>query len=134
MFLSISVYLFLSSSLYFSLDRSLYILLIFLLIVLFDFVYLAVVGLASTDLSREYFGRRFNHQPVAIFDIPEPPDTGKALVEFFKDMKELSLRGLYIHDSVRGAWLHKPFLKGHLADAVARYVGKHPIPYFFVIF
>ena len=111
-----------------SLDRSLYLLLIFLVIVLFDFVYLAVVGLASTDLSREFFGRRFNHQPVAIFDIPEPPDTGKALVEFFKDMKELSLRGLYIHDPVRGAWLHKPFLKGHLADVVARYVGKLPVP------
>ena len=111
-----------------SLDRSLYLLLIFLLNVLFDFV-----GLASTDLSREYFGKRFNHQPVAIFDIPEPPDTGKALVEFFKDMKEVSLRGLYIHDPIRGAWLHKPFLKGHLADVVARYVGKLPIPLLFYV-
>ena len=95
---------------------------------MFDFVYLEVVVLASTDLSREYFGRRFNHQPVDIFDIPEPPDTGTALVEFFKDMEELSLRCLYIHDLVRGAWLHTPVLKGHLADVVARYVEKIPIP------
>ena len=76
--------------------------------------------MASTDLSKEYFGRRFNHRPIAIFDVPEPSDTGKALVEFFKDMKTLSVRGLYIHDPERGPWLHKPFLKGHLADAVAR--------------
>ena len=100
----------------------------FLLIILFDIVYLAVVGLASTDLSREYFGSRFNHQPAVIFDLPEPPNTRKALVEFFKDMKELLLRGLHIHDPVRGAWLNKSFLKGHLADVVARYVEKLPIP------
>ena len=98
------------------------------LYLLFLHATLAVVGLSSTDLPREYFGRRFNQQPIAIFDLPEPPNTGKALVEFFTEMRTLSLRGLFIKDPVRGPWLHKPFLKGHLADAVARYVsGEHHV-------
>ena len=81
-----------------------------------------VVGLSSIDLNKDYFGRRFNQQPIAIFDLPEPSNTGKALVKFFTDMKTLSSRGMYIKDPEKGQWLHKPFLKGHLADAVARYV------------
>ena len=79
-----------------------------------------VVGLSSTDLSAEYMGRRFNQQPIAIFDVPEPSDTGKAMVEFYKDMQQLGERGIYLRDEVGDEWLHKPFLKGHLADAVAR--------------
>ena len=81
-----------------------------------------VVGLSSIDLNKDYFGRRCNQQPIAIFDLPEPSNIGKALVEFFTDMKTLSSRGMYIKDPERGQWLHTPFLKGHLADAVARYV------------
>jgi hypothetical protein len=46
---------------------------------------LLVVGLSSIDLSREYFGSRFNQKPVAIFDIPEPCSTGKALIKFYKE-------------------------------------------------
>ena len=80
----------------------------------------AVVGLSSTDLSSEYFGRRFNQQPIAIFDVPEPSDTGKALVEFYTDMHHLGKRGIYLQNEIGKEWLHKPFLKGHLADVVAR--------------
>jgi hypothetical protein len=79
-----------------------------------------VVGLSSTDLNSEYFGRRFNQQPIAIFDVPEPSDTGKALAEFYLDMHHLGQRGIYLESEPGKAWLHKPFLKGHLADAVAR--------------
>ena len=79
-----------------------------------------MVGLSSTDLSREFFGRRFSQQPIAIFDVPEPSDTGKALVEFYRDMQELGTRGIYLKHRTGEEWLHKPFLKGHLADAVAR--------------
>jgi hypothetical protein len=76
--------------------------------------------LASTDLSGEYVGRRFNQQPIAIFDVPEPSDKGKALVEFYSDMKMLGSRGMYLTNDME-RWIHKPFLKGHLADVVARY-------------
>ena len=79
-----------------------------------------VVGLASADLSGEFFGRRFNQQPIAIFNVPEPSDIGKALVEFFSDMKMLGSRGMYVTNDM-GRWIHKPFLKGHLADVVASY-------------
>ena len=58
-------------------------------------------------------------QPIAIFDVPEPSDTGKALVEFYKDMQELGTRGIYLKHNTGEEWLHKPFLKGHLSDAVA---------------
>jgi hypothetical protein len=40
-------------------------------------------------LSGEFFERRFNHQPIAIFDFPEPLDTGKAMVEFYREMNEI---------------------------------------------
>ena len=81
----------------------------------------AVVGLSSADLSNAYFGRRFNQQPIAMFDIPEPSDTGKALAEFYKDMNALATRGIYLTSfSNEEAMLHKVFLKGHLADGVAR--------------
>jgi hypothetical protein len=80
-----------------------------------------VVGLSSSDLNHEYFGRRFNQQPVAIFDIPEPSNTGKALKEFFVDMKSLATQGIRLSDPTGDeSWIHKAFLKGHLADAVAR--------------
>jgi hypothetical protein len=78
------------------------------------------VGLPSSDLSCEFFGRRFNQQPIAIFDIPEPSNTGKALVEFFQDMRPLGTRGIYLSNSQGEEWLHKVFLKGHLANVVAR--------------
>ena len=80
----------------------------------------AVVGLSSSDLTVEYFGKRFNQQPIAIFDSPEPSDTGKALAEFYNDMHDLGIRGIYLTNDRGEQWLHKPFLKGHLADAVAR--------------
>ena len=76
--------------------------------------------MSSVDLSSEFFGRRFNQQPIAIFDVPEPSDTGKALVEFFEDVKCLGKRGVYLSNSEDDEWLHKVFLKGHLAHAVAR--------------
>ena len=79
-----------------------------------------VVGLSSSDLSCEYFGRRFHQQPIAFFDIPEPSNTGKALLEFFQDIRSLGTRGLYIYKSPDETFLHKVFLKGHLADGVAR--------------
>ena len=81
---------------------------------------LLVVCLSSIDLSTEYFGRRFSQKPIAIFDISEPCDTRKALIEFLKEMRTLSVQGLYIHDPERGPWLYKSFLKEHLADALAR--------------
>ena len=86
-------------------------------------MFFAVVGLSSADLSPEYFSRKINQQPIAILDIPEPPDTGKALAEFFMDMKTLGSRGIYLTSPLPGVKpvLHKVFLKGHLADAVARY-------------
>ncbi len=88
----------------------------------FNRIFYAVVGLASCDLSSEFFGRRFNQQPVAIIDIPEPSNTGKVIREFFEDMQRLAVRGIWLNDHKGGGakWLHKPFLKGHLADAVAR--------------
>lgn len=73
------------------------------------------------DLSLDYFGKRINQQPIAIFDIPEPSDTGKALAEFYTDMKMLGSRGIYLQGPPgEEPVLHKAFLKGHLADAVAR--------------
>ena len=59
--------------------------------------YLCVVaGLLSADLNSEHFGRRFNQQPIAIFDVPEPSDTGKSLAEFYLDMHHLGQRGIYL--------------------------------------
>jgi len=34
---------------------------------------------------------------------------GKALIEFYKEIRTLSIQGFYIHDPERGPWLHKPF-------------------------
>ena len=76
--------------------------------------------MASTNLSGEYFGRKFNQQPIAIFDVPKPSDTEKALAEFYKDMKILGSGGMYLTKN-NWRWLHKAFLKGHLVDVVARY-------------
>jgi hypothetical protein len=59
-----------------------------------NYVSLLVVGLSSIDLSREYFARRYNQKPIAIFDIPEPCDVGKARIEFYKEMRTLSIQGL----------------------------------------
>ena len=79
-----------------------------------------VVDLASTYSSGKYFGIRFNQQTIAIFDVHEPYNTWKALVEFYNDMKIAGYRGMYLtYDN--GRWLHKASLKGHLADYVARY-------------
>jgi hypothetical protein len=80
-------------------------------------VFYAVAGLSSCDLSSEYFGRRFNQQPIAIIDLPEPPNTGMAIREFFMDIQELAERGLWLNDYKGGGarWHHKPFLKGQLA-------------------
>ena len=80
------------------------------------------------DLSHEYFRKRINQQPIAIFDITEPSDTDKALVEFissvfisYTDMNTLGASGIYLQDpSGEEHVLHKAFLNGHLADAVAR--------------
>ena len=81
----------------------------------------AVVGLSSTDLSYEYFGRMFNQQPIAIIDLPEPSDTGKILRKVYRDINVLAIRGVFIKGINGGdQWLHKPFLKGHLADSFAR--------------
>ena len=80
----------------------------------------AVVGLSSTHLNSEYFGRRFNQQPIAIFDVPEPFDTGKSLAKFYLDMHDLGQRGIYLEIEPGKAWMLKPFLKGQLADDVAR--------------
>ena len=80
----------------------------------------AVVGLSSTDLNGELFGRRFNQQPIAIFDLPETSDTRKAWVEFYRDMNEIGSRGILLTHSQGEVWLHKTFLKGHLVDAIAR--------------
>ena len=81
-----------------------------------------VVGSSSAYLSLEYFSRKINQQFISIFDIPEPSDTGKALVEFYMDMKTLGFRGIYLPSPSPGEEpvLHKVFLKGHLADAIAR--------------
>jgi len=78
------------------------------------------VGLSYTYLNSEYFGRRFNQQPIAIFDVPEPSNTEKALAEFYLDMHHLGQRGIYLENELRKEWLRKPFHKGHLADVVAR--------------
>ena len=88
----------------------------------FNRIFYAIVGLSSCDLSSEFFGRKFNQQPVAIIDIPEPSNTGKVMLEFFEDMQRLVVRGIWLTDYKSGGakWLHKPFLKGHLGDAVAR--------------
>ncbi len=45
------------------------------LVVLLTCVFYIVDGLASRDLSSKYFGRRFNHQPIAIIDLHEPSNT-----------------------------------------------------------
>ena len=58
-------------------------------------------------------------QPIAIFEVPEPSNTGKALVEFYRDMQELGTRGTYLKHNTGEEWLRKPFWKGHLSDAVA---------------
>ena len=80
-------------------------------------------------MSGEFFGRGFNQQLIAIFDVLEPSDVGKALVEFYTDMKILATGGIYLAYESMGRRLHKAFLKGDLADVVARYVGvSHNLP------
>jgi len=71
----------------------------------------AIVGLASTDLSYEYSGRRCNQQPIAIIDLPEPSDTRKILRDLYKDMNVLVI-GEFFTKGINGGdqWLHKPFL------------------------
>ena len=76
--------------------------------------------MSSTDLNGEFFGRRFNQQPIAIFDLSEPSDTRKAMVEFYPDMNDTVSRGILLTNSSREVWLHKAFLKGHLVNVVAR--------------
>jgi hypothetical protein len=89
---------------------------------LFVFYRCLVVALSSVDLIHEYFGKRMNLQPIAIYDIPDPSDKGKALAEFYKDMDTLALRGInFKGHSDKKLVLHNAFLKGHLGDAVARY-------------
>ena len=88
----------------------------------FYLILYAVVVLASCDLSSEFFGRRFNQNPVAIIDISEPSNTGKEIREFFGDMQRMAVRGIWLIDYKGGGakWLHKPFLKGHLENAFVR--------------
>ena len=95
---------------------------IYFMVSLLRFVYfLEAVGLASRGLSFECIGRRFNQHSIAIIDKPEASDTGKVLREFFLDLKNLSLRGIFLKRKEGGdEWLHKPISKGHLADVVAR--------------
>jgi hypothetical protein len=52
---------------------------------------------------------------IAIFDVLEPSDTGKELVEFNTDMRHLGERGICLTNKHGEVLLHKPFLKGPLS-------------------
>jgi len=62
----------------------------------------AIVGLSSTNLSGELFGRSFNQQPIAIFDLLDPSNTRNALVKFYKDMQEPGTSGIFHINSFGG--------------------------------
>jgi len=52
----------------------------------FEFVRIQIfagVGISCLDVDDAAFGKAFNIQPVAIFGVPEPSNTCKALREMF---------------------------------------------------
>ena len=48
--------------------------------------YYVGVGLSCLDLPDEAFGKKFNAQPMALIDAPEPSNTSKLLRELFNDL------------------------------------------------
>ena len=85
-------------------------------------VFLSSRGLVFIRFELQSFsgGWRFNEHPLAIFYIPEPLNTRKLLAEGSQDIRSLGTRGVYLLNSQKEECLHKVFLKGHLANDVAR--------------
>ena len=83
----------------------------------------AGVGISCLDLNDEAFGKAFNIQPVAIFNVPEPSNTCKALREMFLDLKTTGEYGILISSGTGrddDAYIHKAFNCAMWADGVAR--------------
>ncbi len=86
--------------------------------------YFAGVGISCLDVDDAAFGKAFNIQPVAIFNVPEPSNTCKALLEMFLDFKTAGEYGILLS---RGkgydddTYIHKVFNCAMWADGVARY-------------
>ena len=72
------------------------------------------------------FGKAFNIKPVAIFNVPEPSNTCKALREMFLDFKTAGEYGILLSRGNGGGenetYIHKAFNCAMWADGVARYV------------
>ena len=88
-----------------------------------QFFCISGVGISCLDVDEDAFGKAFNVQPVAIFDMPEPSNTCKVLREMFLDLKRVGEFGIYLH---RGGeedpelYTHKAFVASMWCDGVAR--------------
>jgi len=54
------------------------------------------VGLSCLDLLDEAFGKKFNAQPIAVIDAPEPINTCKVLRELFNDLVRAHEFGIFL--------------------------------------
>ena len=96
----------------------------------FEFVRIPIfagVGISCLDVDDAAFGKAFNIQPVAIFGVPEPSNTCKALREMFLDFKTAGEYGIFLsRETSRGDenYIHKAFNCSMWVDGVARY-GTH---------
>jgi hypothetical protein len=84
----------------------------------------AGVGISCLDLNDEAFGKAFNIKPVAIFNLPEPSNTCKALREMFLDFKTIGEYGILLSRGTRrddDVYIHKAFNCAMWADGVAKY-------------
>jgi len=83
------------------------------------------VGISCLDVDEAAFGKAFNIQTVAIFNVPEPSNTCKALREMFLDFKAAGEFGIVLSRGNGGGeddtYIHKAFNCAMWADGVARY-------------
>ena len=85
--------------------------------------YTVGVGLSCLDLCDEAFGKKFNSQPIALIDSPEPSNTCKVLRELFIDLVRAHEFGIHLPKSTNpadGDYLHKVYCAQMWQDGVAR--------------
>jgi hypothetical protein len=86
-------------------------------------IYTVGVGLSCLDLCDEAFGKKFNSQPIALIDSPEPSNTCKVLRELFIDLVRAHEFGIHLPKSTNpadGDYLHKVYCAQMWQDGVAR--------------
>ena len=81
------------------------------------------VGISCLDLDDEAFGKAFNIKPVALFNVPKPSNTCKALRDMFLDFLTAGEYDILLSRGTRrddDAYIHKAFNCAMWADGVAR--------------